>query len=348
MKKIRIAQIGTGHDHAADIFQTLNSLSDVFEVVGYAEVPEDDIPYAWSQNYYRQKREVYKDAKKYTVEEILSMTDLDAVAVETLDLHLVKYAQMAADRGLHVHMDKAAGESAAAFEKLLSTVKRKNLVFSIGYMYRFNPMVKQAFERIERGEIGKIHSIDAEMSCYYGADKREWLGLFQGGMMQYLGCHMVDLAVRLMGVPDSITPYNTASGCDGVTAKDLAFAVFQYPDGMATIRSSMLDGGGFPRRHLTVNGEKGSITVQPFEVFVGKTEAHLFAMKSHLQLDAWSASESVDSELFDRYAEMCLAFAERVRGERCAEVRLDMEALVQRCLCAACGIPCDYKTEICL
>lgn len=348
MKKIRIAQIGTGHDHAADIFATLTYLSDIFEVVGYAEVPEDDISSAWAQNYYQQKREVYKDAKKYTVEEILSMTDLDAVAVETLDLHLVKYAQMAADKGLHIHMDKAAGESTKDFEKLLSTVKSKKLVFNMGYMYRFNPMVKQAFERILRGDIGKIHSIDAEMSCYYPADKREWLGLFQGGMMQYLGCHMVDLVVRLLGAPERITQYNTASGCEGVTAKDLALAVFQYYDATAVVKSSMLDSGGYGRRHLTVNGEKGSITVQPFEVFVGKTDTQLFGMKSHLQVDAWSASESVDSEVFDRYADMCRAFAGMVRGERAMEVDLETEALVQRCLSVACGIPCEYTEEICL
>ena len=348
MKKIRIAQIGTGHDHAADIFATLNALSDIFEVVGYAEVPEDNVSFAWSQQYYRQKREVYEGAKKYTVDEILSMTDLDAVAVETLDLHLVKYAQMAADRGLHVHMEKAAGESAEAFEKLLSTIKRKNLVFSIGYMYRFNPMVRQAFERVKRGEVGKIHSVDAEMSCYYPPDKREWLELFQGGMMQYLGCHMVDLVVRLQGVPESITPFNTATGHEGVKAKDLAFAVFQYPDGVSTVKSSMLDVVGYKRRHLAVSGDKGTITVQPFETHHGKDEKRLFAMSSHLELEAWGAAESVDSERFDRYADMCRAFAATVRGERALEVDLETEARIERCLNAACGIPCDFKGEICL
>ena len=348
MKKIRIAQIGTGHDHAADVFATLNFLSDIFEVVGYAEVAEDNIPFAWSQKYYEQKRETYKGAKKYTVDEILSMTDLDAVAVETLDLHLVKYAQKAADKGLHIHMDKAPVGSAEAFEKLLSTVKAKKLVFSIGYMYRFNPMVQQAFQRVERGEIGKIHSVDAEMSCYYGADKREWLSLFQGGMMQYLGCHMVDLAVRLQGVPQSITPYNTATGHEGVAAKDLALAVFTYPDGVCTVKSSMLDASGYSRRHLVVSGDKGTIIVEPFEIHHGKDDGHLFAMSSRLRLEAWSASESVDSEIFDRYADMCRAFAARIRGEREAEVDLETEARIQRCLNAACSMDCDFKAEICL
>ena len=75
-----------------------------------------------------------------------------------------------------------------------------------------NIAVQQMFEKIKSGEIGKIHSIDAEMSCYYDSDKREWLEQFQGGMMQYLGCHLVDLIVRLCGVPDEIIPYNIISG----------------------------------------------------------------------------------------------------------------------------------------
>lgn len=184
------------------------------------------------------------------------------------------------------------------------------------------------------------------MSCYYPPDKREWLGLFQGGMMQYLGCHMLDLVVRLQGTPESITSFNTSTGHEGVSAKDLAFAVLQYPDGVCTVKSSMLDVGGFQRRHLTVSGDKGTIIVQPFETHYGKDEKHLFAMSSHLELEAWGAAESIDSERFDRYADMCRAFAATVRGERALEVDLQTEARVERCLNAACGISCDFKGEI--
>ena len=118
MKKIRIAQIGTGHDHAGVTFAALKRMTDVFEVVGYAQVPEDRGVF---------QSECYEGAKRYPVEEILAMPDLDAVAVETFDLALVPYAQKAADRGLNVQMDKAPGESAEAYEKLLSTIKEKKL-----------------------------------------------------------------------------------------------------------------------------------------------------------------------------------------------------------------------------
>ena len=87
-------------------------------------------------------------------------------------------------------------------------------------MYRFNPLIRNAFERVKNGELGKIHSIDAEMSCFRPKDKRDWLGFFQGGMMQYLGCHLIDLVVRLLGVPKEIIPLNCSTGYEGTVAKD--------------------------------------------------------------------------------------------------------------------------------
>ncbi len=354
MKKIKIAQIGTGHDHADQVFSSLNAMKDVFDVVGYAEVPEDTREWAWEKEHFKKISHAYDGAKKYSVDEILSMPDLDAVVIETFDLNLVKYAQMAADRGLHVHMDKAAGESAEEFEKLLSTIKEKQLAFSIGYMYRFNPAVQAVFTKIQNGEIGKIHSIDAEMNCYYAADKREWLSQFQSGMMQYLGCHMVDLIVRLWGIPDEIIPYNMASGVDGVKAKDMAFAVFKYTDGIATARSSMLDVGGNTRRHIIVNGEKGSISVSPLEAPLESGEnapnSYLYPLSaSSLQYSlpkAWAEGEKVRCGVFDRYQGMLHEFAAIVRGEKALVIDLETEARVERCVLAAGGIACDYKGKI--
>ena len=64
MKKIKIAQIGTGHDHAGVTFAALRRLTDVFEVVGYAQVPEDNGVF---------EKQHYEGAKQYTAEEILAM-----------------------------------------------------------------------------------------------------------------------------------------------------------------------------------------------------------------------------------------------------------------------------------
>lgn len=347
MKKIRIAQIGTGHDHAGVIFAALRRMTDIFEVVGYAEVSEDDLDYVASKAHNKKNLWAYEGAKKYTVEEILSMSDLDAVAVETYDLNLVRYAQMAADKGLHIQMDKAAGESAEDFERLLKTVKEKKLVFNMGYMYRFNPLIRQAFQRVKNGEIGRVYSVEAEMNCYYGKDKREWLGGFQGGMMQYLGCHLVDLIVRLQGLPEEIIPYNYATGADGVRAKDVAFALLKYPNGISTVKSSMIDAGGYVRRHLTIHGEKGTIQICPLEKYESSPSGISTKMTNYVPEDGWHGlGRTVDSGAFDRYESMLSAFAAMVRGERALEVDLEMEAIVERCLLAANGMKCDYKKNI--
>ena len=113
MKKIKIAQIGIGHDHSIDNFLTILNQPDLFDVVGFARVENENNP-------------AFEQVKEYeiTLDELFATPDLDAVTIETFDLNLVKYAQIAADRGLHVFMDKPGSELAEDFEKMLSTIKK--------------------------------------------------------------------------------------------------------------------------------------------------------------------------------------------------------------------------------
>lgn len=346
MKKIKIAQIGIGHDHASSTFATLRRRSDIFDVVGYARVPEDELPFAWTIKYRNEPTAEYEGAQEYSVDEIFAMPDLDAVAIETYDLNLVKYAKMAAEKGLHIHMDKAPGESAEEFEKLLSTIKDKNLTFNIGYMYRFNPKIREAFESVRKGEIGNISCVDADMSCFYDLDKREWLSNLKGGMMQYLGCHLVDLIVRLLGVPDRIIPHNASTKYQGTTALDLGFAVFEYKNCIATVKSSMNAIGGYVRRQMVIEGDKGTICIRPLEFFAAAPN-YITSKTTRYDSLAWDSwGETEKSEMFDRLEGMLVYFAEMICGKREREVSLEMEAMVHRCLLAAGGYSCDYKKEI--
>lgn len=174
MQKIKIAQIGTGHDHAPVVFDALQRLPEIFEVVGYAQVPEDGGAI---------DAKFYEGARQYDVREILAMPDLDAIAVETFDLFLARYALLAAQKGVHVHMDKACGEDIETYERMLSVVKQKGTVFHTGYIYRVNPAVQSVFARAQSGGFGKIFAVNAEMSCRHAFPKRQWLGKLQGGMM---------------------------------------------------------------------------------------------------------------------------------------------------------------------
>jgi predicted dehydrogenase len=136
------------------------------------------------------------------VEEILNDPEIEAVAVETEEIYLTKYARMVANAGKHLHMEKPGGIDIAEFEALIEALRSKNLTFSTGYMYRFNPKIKQAIAKVQRGELGEIYSVEAHMDCKHTVKTRQWLGTFPGGMMFFLGCHLIDLIYRIQGEPE--------------------------------------------------------------------------------------------------------------------------------------------------
>ena len=116
MRKIKGAQIGVLHDHAAVTFRSIKDMTDVFDVVGYATETDEEMairtnPVASANSPF------YAGYPKLTVEEIFAIPDLDAVILETDELHLTKYALMAAERGLAIHMDKPGGIDLEDFEK---------------------------------------------------------------------------------------------------------------------------------------------------------------------------------------------------------------------------------------
>ena len=87
MKPIRIAQIGTGHDHAPAAWASINKNKDYFEVVGIAE-PVDE---------YKERFKTdgaYKNGKVFTLEELLNMDDLDAVVIEAGKEYEIEYAKL--------------------------------------------------------------------------------------------------------------------------------------------------------------------------------------------------------------------------------------------------------------
>ena len=337
MKKIKIAQIGVMHDHASAAIGSLKRISHIFDLIGYARPDDDGKAYL----------EPYKDVPEMTVEEILNYPGLDAVAIETNELNLTKYARMAADRGLHIHMDKPGGTSAEDFDKLIDTVNEKKLVFSTGYMYRFNPQVTKALEMAKRGDFGDIYAIEAHMDCLHPAEKRQWLGQFPGGMMFFLGCHLIDLIVQFMGVPDEVIPMNAAIGHEGTTSEDYGMAVLKYKGVPSFAKSCAAEPGGFMRRQLVICGTKGTMEIKPLEYFVEgglqKTDMRFVDMEL-AEKDGWgSIGELTPSEVYNRYDTMMTTFAKTVAGEIPNTYNNEYERQLYKIVLASCGVDIDYK-----
>ena len=335
MRRIRIAQIGTNrYSHAPEIFISMKNKPELFDVVGYALVEDEREACA-------NKLYAFEGYPELSLEEILNDPTIEAVAVETDEVHLLKYAQMAADHGKHIHMEKPGSPSLADFECLIETVKQKNLVFHVGYMYRYNPFIMEAMKEAEEGKFGEIFSVEAQMSRNDKPETRKWLGTLPGGMMFYLGCHLVDLVLRLRGEPTAITPYNRSVDPNGIGTEDYAMAVLEYPNGVSFVKTCAKEIGGFGRRQLVINGTEGSVEIKPLEI-AQKGEGFLLkTQRTRRKPDGSPVFE--ETPVFGRYDTMLDSFAAIVRGDKTNPYTYDYELSVFKALLACCGVPVDNK-----
>lgn len=330
MRKIKIAQIGTSkYSHGSEIFNTLKSHSELFEVVGYA-LPENE------REKFPDRIGCFDGFNEMTVEEILNDPEIEAVTVETEEIYLTKYATLAAQHHKHIHMEKPGGLSLEQFEKLIEIVKTNKTVFHTGYMYRYNPYIIEIMKRIKDGEFGEIISVEAQMNCNHPKEARQWMEIFPGGMMYFLGCHLIDLILQIQGKPENIIPLSKCSGVDNVTGTDFGMAVLEYKNGVSFAKTSAVEIGGFARRQLVVSGTKGTVEIRPLEI------AERYPIQTSMYREVFEKEWLADSDFqttvdYDRYSAMISSFAAMVRGEKENPWGYDYELELYKTILKSCG-----------
>lgn len=256
MKKIKIGQIGIGHNHGEAKMLAVRKFPELFEVIGYAEENE-----RWIEK--RGNNRGYEGLPRLTVPEIIEKSD--AVLIESDVWNLTDYAARCVEAGRHIHMDKPASGTLAEYRHVLDTAQAKGLVVQLGYMYRYNPAVQRCFELVKNGELGEIYSINAEMSTFHSPEYKKWLTNFGGGIMYILGSHLVDLIVYLLGEPKKITTFMKHTGLDGIDFEDNNLAVLEYDKALARVFVSSVEVNGFGRRQFVVSGSRGTVNIVPLE-----------------------------------------------------------------------------------
>ena len=185
-------------------------------------------------------------------------------------------------------------------------------------------------------KLGEIFAVEAEMNGAYPDPSRiPWLSRFgRGGMMFFLGCHMIDLVLQILGTPDRITTHSTRT-TDSV-AVDYGMAVFDYPRARATVRTAAGEWGGNRRRHIVVSGTRGTVEIRPPELEVGDA---LVGEATYFMGTPWGKDgTTVRSEPFSRYCALVSAFAKMVRGEMKNPFTPDYELSLYKVFMEACDL----------
>lgn len=327
-KRIKIGQIGIGHNHASDKMATFRKLSDQYEVVGIVE-PDPQ----WRKK--RGDHSAYRDLTWMTEEQLLNTEGLQAVAVEVDpgDHRLMPITARCIDAGMHVHLDKPGGESFTAFKEVLDEARRRQLTVQLGYMYRNNPAMQFCFRAVREGWLGQIFEVHAVMSRDQPLAYRKWLSQFHGGTMFIFGCHLIDLVITMLGKPDRVTSYQRQTQPE-VELFDNGLAVLEYPRATATIRTASLEVEGYKRRQLVVCGDQGTIDIRPLEP--PKLQLALSKPRDSFKQ---GYQEVTLPPMPGRHDEQLIELAQVIRGEIPNRYPLDHELMLQETLLSAAGYP---------
>ena len=325
MNKIRLGQIGIGHNHAEAMMLAFRKFPELFEIVGWCEEDEE-----WVKN--RGNLPGYQGLPRLSKEELLN--SCDAMVIETDVWRMMPEAKLCVERGLHVHIDKPAGEDYKEYEDIIRTAEKNKLIVQLGYMYRYNNAVQYILGKVRSGEMGKVLMVDTDMCTEHGVGFRKWLEHFKGGDMYIFGSHLIDLVLLFQGEPTAIHPFLSKTHLDGTDSFDSTLAVLEYPYGTSTVRVTSNEPGGYTRRQLVVVCENGTFEVKPFE---NPTRLY-FTPKGIGTEYSFYQNEITLPEMGGRYDQMAKDFYSYVREGLENPYGYDYELTLHKWILRACNI----------
>lgn len=192
--------------------------------------------------------ERFKDVHVTTdYRDLLADPNIDAVVVATPTCTHAEIAGDALDAGKHVLVEKPLALTTIEARRLTDKAHAGELVLMVGHVFLYNNGIIKLKELISRGELGRIHYLDAV---------RTNLGPVRGDVnaLYDLGTHDISIFNYLLdAIPVEVAAHGSCISQRGI--EDVCFAALRYPGGtLAHIHVSWLN----PRkvRTMTVVGQR--------------------------------------------------------------------------------------------
>lgn len=278
MKKLRIGIIGVGGIAQGRHIPAFLQLSDICELAALSDVNVDraretaekyNIPYVF-ENYH----------------EVFSV--VDAVCICTPNKFHAEISIAAMEAGVHVLCEKPMALSAKECEAMIVASQKADKVLAIAYHYRFMKE-SQAAQKV-MSEVGtplvvRVQALRRRKVPGWGVFTNK--DLQGGGSLIDFGCHLLDLALWLMGNPNHIevsgTTYNQLSKIpnqvnqwgefnhETFEVDDHVTAYMRFENGASMLfETSWSANIKDDQIHVSISGVDGGISVFPFELYTAK------------------------------------------------------------------------------
>ena len=141
---------------------------------------------------------VAPDAARRSVDDVPPST-YDAVVLAVPNPAKLDYLRRFLSAGKPVVVEKPVLFSARAEADELQRAARSGAVWYTSYNHRFEPLIARLKRMLDEGAVGKL---DRVRMLYGNGTVRDWVGSWReagGGVLEDLGCHLLDLCGFLLG-----------------------------------------------------------------------------------------------------------------------------------------------------
>jgi predicted dehydrogenase len=197
---------------------------------------------------------------------------IDFVSIATPNHTHFEIAKAAVEAGFNVICDKPMTFDMAQAEQLVQAVEASGVVFAVSHNYTGYPLVRQAREMIQSGELGEIQAIRSnyiqgwlrtrleEEEQKQAAWRTDPTKSGAAGAFGDIGTHAFNLGRYMTGlIPEDIS-CNLKIFAPGRQLDDYGHAVVRYTNGaLGTVTASQISHGRENDLFIEVDGTKGAL-----------------------------------------------------------------------------------------
>lgn len=162
--------------------------------------------------------------------------------------------------GKHVLCEKPVAMNAREAQEMIDQARESGVFFMEAFWSRFNPSIREVYDRVRNGEIGKVRFVQAEFSFYKLNDPREDRSLDVskgGGSLLDMGVYSLFLAYLILGKPKEVLARAQfhSRGAEVQTS-----IMLQYDDAQALLYSGFAHDTSMRAK---IGGEEGCFFLEP-------------------------------------------------------------------------------------
>jgi predicted dehydrogenase len=274
-RRLRLGMVGGGQGaFIGAVHRIAARLDDRYELVAGALSSDPERARASAAELRIAPERAYPSFEQMARQEAARDDGIDVVAIVTPNHVHHPAAKAFLEAGIHVICDKPMTTTVDDALDLVETVRRTGLVFALTHNYTGHPLVREARERVQAGELGTVRVVQVEYPQDWLTTRLEATGQKQaawrtdpaqsgGGAIGDIGSHAYNLAAFITGLQAESLCADLSTFVAGRRVDDNCNVLLRYAGGArGMLWACQVAPGNENALRVRVYGDKGGLEWQ--------------------------------------------------------------------------------------